>query len=94
MIYNPVVSFDLRCQSGIFNLILGPYLVIISFSSSLSNYYNTGGRALPLGHYSIYTLIYRPCPDRLSFLAQIYTDWFLAAIMLYQLNHSGISVDC
>ena len=51
---------------------LGPYLVIISFSSSLSNYYDVGGRALPLGHYNIYTLMYRPCPDRLSFLTQIY----------------------
>ena len=26
----------------------GPYLVIISFSSSLSNYYDAGGRVLPL----------------------------------------------
>ena len=27
---------------------LGPYLVIISFSSSLSNYCDAGGRVLPL----------------------------------------------
>ena len=32
---------------------LGPYLVIISFSSSLSNYYDAGGRVLPLCHYFI-----------------------------------------
>ena len=29
---------------------LGPYSVIISFSSSLSNYYDAGGRVLPLCH--------------------------------------------
>ena len=32
---------------------LGPYSVIISFSSSLSNYYDAGGRVLPLCHYFI-----------------------------------------
>ena len=44
-----------------------PYLVIISFSSSLSNYYDAGGRVLPL-FYNINTLMYRPCPNCLSFL--------------------------
>ena len=35
------------------DVILGPYLVIISFSSSLSNYYDAGGRVLPLCYYFI-----------------------------------------
>jgi len=30
---------------------LGPYSVIISFSSSYYNDYNAGGRVLPLDHY-------------------------------------------
>ena len=49
-------------------------MVIISFSSSLSNYYDAGGRVLPLCHlfYNINTLMYRPCPNCLSFLLQTF----------------------
>ena len=47
--------------------------MIISFSSSLSNYYDAGGRVLPLCHYFIIlTLMYRPCPNCLSFLLQTF----------------------
>ena len=49
--------------------------MIISFSSSLSNYYDAGGRVLPLCHYQLYninTLMYRPCPNCLSFLLQTF----------------------
>ena len=48
--------------------------MIISFSSSLSNY-DAGGRVLPLCHYFIIiinTLMYRPCPNCLSFLLQTF----------------------
>ena len=49
--------------------------MILSFSSSLSNYYDAGGRVLPLCHYFIiltHALMYRPCPNCLSFLLQTF----------------------
>jgi len=36
---------------GVTALALGPYSVIISFSSSYYNDYDAGGRVLPLDHY-------------------------------------------
>ena len=49
-----VVCYDKLSVHATMCMYLGPDLVIISFSSSLSNYYDAGGRALPLGHY-LYT---------------------------------------
>ena len=45
--------FGMALFANFGSLTLGPYLVIISFSSSLSNYYDAGGRVLPLYHYFI-----------------------------------------
>ena len=42
-----------QCPAAQRSYKLGPYSVIISFSSSLSNYYDAGGRVLPLCHYFI-----------------------------------------
>ena len=53
---------------------LGPYSVIISFSSSLSNYYDAGGKGITIRplFYNINSLMYRPCLNCLSFLLQTF----------------------
>ena len=77
--HHPMSIFSLL---GLFlQMTLGPYLVIISFSSSLFNYYDAGGRVLPLGHY-FNTLMYRPCPNCLSFLLQHFLHQLILLFMI------------